>query len=107
METVESYATASWADYDGYLVWRNRRYKYILDQRAQGKTYREIGRHLQVSGTYVSQLEKAAKIKFYECIDTPKYNWPRPYTPTVFELSLLYPLKDFLTEIADGTRSFG
>jgi hypothetical protein len=107
METAERYATASWADYDGYLVWRNRRYKYILDQRAQGKTYREIGRHLQVSGTYVSQLEKAAKIKFYERIDESAYARLKPYTPTAFELGLLYPLKDFLTEIADGTRSFG
>lgn len=107
METVESYATASWADYDGYLVWRNRRYKYILDQRAQGKTYREIGRHLQVSGTYVSQLEKAAKIKFYERIDTPKYNRPMIASAPAYEMRRLYELKDFLTEIADGTRSFG
>lgn len=107
METVESYADASWSDYDGYLVWRDRRYRYILDQRAQGTTYREIGRQLRISGTYVSQLEKAAKIKFYRRINEPIHTRPKPYTPTAFEMALLYPLKDFLTEIADGSRSFG
>lgn len=105
METVNQ--VEHWADYDGYLRWRDYRFRYILDQRAQGKTYREIGRHLRISGTYVSQLEKAAKRKFYERIDEPIYARPKPYTPTAFELASLYPLKDFLTEIADGTGNFG
>lgn len=107
METVEGYATASWADYDGYLVWRNRRYKYILDQRAQGKTYREIGPHLQISGCRVSQLEKEARREFYKRIDTPKFNRPMAAFAPAYEMCRLYELKDFLTEIADGTRSFG
>jgi len=85
-----------------YAVRRHFRYARILDLRAQGESYPKIGKVLGISGTYVSQLHRRAKREFYSLVDVPVYKRPRLEPTPVYEMHVLYHLKDFLTEIADG-----
>ena len=90
------------ATVDEFDVWRRERYKTVLDLRAQGATYREIGDELHITGGRVTQLAKQARREFYRRLDVPIYHRPEPHPPrmTRLDLYVLYQLKDFLEEIA-------
>lgn len=95
------------ADIDvvGWEAQRREEYKAVLDLRMQGMTYREIGKQLRVSPAYASVLEKKARRDFYRRIKSPISYEVEPHPPrlTWMDSYALYRLKDFLTEIADGT----
>ena len=95
------------ADVDAdWEAWRRERYKAVLDLRMQGKTYREIGAQLGIRAAYASVLEKKARQHFYRQITSPAPYWVEPHPPrlTWMDSYVLYRLKDFLEEIADGTQ---
>ena len=92
-------------DTDAYWkALRRERYKTVLDLRMQGKTYREIGKQLGVRASYASVLEKKARQHFYRQITVPAYAHPEPHPPrlTWMDSYVLYRMKDFLEEIANG-----
>ena len=82
-------------------AWRKQRWRTVMDLRAQGKTYAEIAQQLGVSVSYIPMLLSQAKRNFYKRFDTPQYPEPKPLT---YEMCMLYQLKDFLAEVADGER---
>ena len=90
------------ATVDEFDVWRRERYKTVLDLRAQGVTYYDIGKQLGVSASYASTLAKQAHRNFYRQLEVPIYHRPEPHPPrmTRLDLYVLYQLKDFLEEIA-------
>lgn len=92
-------------EFADWEAWRRKRYKTVLDLRMQGKTYREIGNQLGVRAAYASALGKKARQHFYQQITSPPSYWVEPHPPrlTWMDSYVLYRLKDFLTEIADGT----
>jgi hypothetical protein len=82
---------------------RYQRWKTVLDLRAQGKTYAAIGQQIGVSTAYVRVLLLQAKRNFYKQLDTPRYPEPQPLLMAYkYEMCMLYQLKDFLEEVADG-----
>ena len=93
------------ADVDAdWEAWRRERWGKVLEGRAQGKTYRAIGKQLGVTGNRAAQLERQAIRKFYAQLYAAKYTQPHlPPIPT-HDMYTLYRLKDFLTEIADDTQ---
>lgn len=95
METADTYAE--------WEAWRRERWKEVLAGRAQGMTYRAIGKQLGVTGNRASQLERQAVRKFYAQLYAARHMQPHlPPIPT-HDMCILNQLKDFLTEIADGT----
>jgi hypothetical protein len=93
------------ADTDAYWkALRRERYKTVLDLRAQGVTYYDIGKQLGVSASYASALGKHARRDFYRQITSPLYVCSEPHPPrlTWMDSYTLYRMKDFLEEIANG-----
>lgn len=95
-------------DYD-YAYWearKHKRYKAILDLRAQGMSYYEVGKRVGVSANYAAVLHKRAIPDFYRRLTTPLRIRPEQHPPTIswMDLYTLYPLKDFLTELADDNQ---
>ena len=97
MESAEPY-NPRWTP-EKRTAWRNQRWKTAMNLRAQGKTYAEIAQQVGVSTSYIPMLLFQAKRNFYERLDTPKYPEPKLLT---YEMCMLYQLKDFLAEVADG-----
>ena len=92
------------ADVDAdWEAWRRDRWKEVLDGRAQGMTYRAIGKQLGVTGNRASQLERQAVRKFYAQLYAEGRMQPHLPPIPAHDLYTLSRLKDFLTEIADGT----
>lgn len=78
---------------------RIQRWKTVMDLRAQGLSYAAIGQQVGVSGSYVRGLLFEAKRNFYRRLRTPQNPEPKPL---MYEMCMLYQLKDFLEEVADG-----